>query len=110
MTAWGIKTAGEEIFNASQPTGRFGRPEDVVGLSLFLASPASAHVTGSHTILDGGSRFSSRIAPTAKLWVFHVAVDVLLLYQVVFNADTRFGRRVHQSGSSEFPCVHANKY
>ncbi|EKM76446.1 hypothetical protein AGABI1DRAFT_115784 [Agaricus bisporus var. burnettii JB137-S8] len=67
MTAWGIKTAGEEIFNASQPTGRFGRPEDVVGLSLFLASPASAHVTGSHTILDGGSRFSSRIAPTAKL-------------------------------------------
>lgn len=67
MTAWGLKTAGEEAFNAIQPTGRYGRPEDVVGLSLFLGSPASAHVTGSHIILDGGSRYSRRIAPAAKL-------------------------------------------
>lgn len=57
MTAFGLRTAGEEAFNANQPTGRFGKPEDIAGLALFLASPASAHITGTHTLLDGGSRY-----------------------------------------------------
>jgi len=57
MTAFGIKTAGEEAFVAAQPTGRFGMPSDMAGLVLWLTSPASAHVTGSHTIIDGGSRY-----------------------------------------------------
>lgn len=59
MTAFGLRTAGEEIFESVQPTGRFGRPEDMAGLALFLASPASAHVTGTHTIIDGGARYNS---------------------------------------------------
>ncbi|PPQ96450.1 hypothetical protein CVT26_005122 [Gymnopilus dilepis] len=68
MTAYGLKTAGEEAFNAGQPTGRFGQPSDIAGLALFLASPASAHVTGTHTLLDGGSRYlHHRIAPALKL-------------------------------------------
>jgi NAD(P)-dependent dehydrogenase (short-subunit alcohol dehydrogenase family) len=67
MTAWGLRTTGEEIVNATQPTGRFGRPEDVVGLTLFLGSSASAHVTGSHIIVDGGARYSRGIASTPKL-------------------------------------------
>ncbi|KAF9481353.1 NAD(P)-binding protein [Pholiota conissans] len=68
MTAFGLKTAGEEAFNAGQPTGRFGAPSDIAGLALFLASPASAHITGTHTLLDGGSRFTRHaIAPSLKL-------------------------------------------
>ncbi|KAF8959741.1 hypothetical protein BDZ97DRAFT_1836782 [Flammula alnicola] len=68
MTAFGLKTAGEEAFNAGQPTGRFGAPSDIAGLALFLASPASAHITGTHTLLDGGSRFTRHsIAPVLKL-------------------------------------------
>jgi len=68
MTAFGLRKAGEDVFNANQPTGRFGKPEDVAGLALFLASPASAHITGTHTILDGGARYQRRdIASTAKL-------------------------------------------
>ncbi|XP_006458711.1 hypothetical protein AGABI2DRAFT_190918 [Agaricus bisporus var. bisporus H97] len=58
LTAFGLQTAGEEAFNSNQPTGRVGRPEDIAGLALFLASPASAHVTGTHTILDGGARYN----------------------------------------------------
>ncbi|KAF9460870.1 hypothetical protein BDZ94DRAFT_1323714 [Collybia nuda] len=68
MTAWGFRTVGDENFAAAQPTGRFGMPQDVAGLSLFLASPASAHVTGTHTLLDGGARYKTAgIIATTKL-------------------------------------------
>jgi NAD(P)-dependent dehydrogenase (short-subunit alcohol dehydrogenase family) len=84
MTAFGIKSYGEEAFNAGQPTGmfwylqghmyaklfqgRYGAPSDIAGLALFLSSPAAAHITGTHTLLDGGSRFSRHsIAPALKL-------------------------------------------
>jgi NAD(P)-dependent dehydrogenase (short-subunit alcohol dehydrogenase family) len=68
MTAFGLKTAGEEAFTRNQPTGRFGAPSDIAGLALFLASPAAAHITGTHTLLDGGSRYVHHgIAPALKL-------------------------------------------
>jgi NAD(P)-dependent dehydrogenase (short-subunit alcohol dehydrogenase family) len=37
------------------PAGRLGRPEDVRGLALFLASDASAWVTGAIIPMDGGN-------------------------------------------------------
>jgi len=68
MTAFGFKTVGDKNFASMQPTGRFGMPEDIAGLTLFLTSPASAHITGTHILLDGGARFgSSRITPQVKL-------------------------------------------
>jgi NAD(P)-dependent dehydrogenase (short-subunit alcohol dehydrogenase family) len=33
---------------------RIGFPEDMYGLALFLASPASAYITGQEIIVDGG--------------------------------------------------------
>lgn len=36
------------------PTGRWGRPEDIAGAALFLASPASDYVTGHILAVDGG--------------------------------------------------------
>lgn len=36
------------------PMGRLGRPEDLVGPTLFLASPASAYVTGQILHVNGG--------------------------------------------------------
>jgi 2-deoxy-D-gluconate 3-dehydrogenase len=36
------------------PTGRWGRPEDIAGAALFLASPASDYVTGQILAVDGG--------------------------------------------------------
>ncbi|KAF5386688.1 hypothetical protein D9615_002058 [Tricholomella constricta] len=70
MTAFGIQTAGEDAFAAGQPTGacRMGSPYDMAGLALFLASPASAHITGTHTLLDGGARYGrAGITATVKL-------------------------------------------
>lgn len=36
------------------PLGRIGRPEDVSGAALYLASPAAALVTGASLLVDGG--------------------------------------------------------
>lgn len=36
------------------PAGRWGRPEDIAGAAVFLASPAAAYVHGSVLAVDGG--------------------------------------------------------
>jgi NAD(P)-dependent dehydrogenase (short-subunit alcohol dehydrogenase family) len=36
------------------PMHRVGFPEDMAGLTLFLASPASGYLTGQQIIIDGG--------------------------------------------------------
>lgn len=40
----------------SLPAGRFGVPEEVANLALYLASPASDFVTGAVFTIDGGQR------------------------------------------------------
>ena len=44
---------------AHMPLRRFGEPEDVAGLALFLASPASDYVTGAVFLVDGGLNIAS---------------------------------------------------
>jgi len=39
---------------AQTPMGRFGRDPDIVGAAVFLASPASAYMTGQSVTVDGG--------------------------------------------------------
>jgi NAD(P)-dependent dehydrogenase (short-subunit alcohol dehydrogenase family) len=36
------------------PMHRVGWPDDIKGLALFLASPASAYITGQEILIDGG--------------------------------------------------------
>jgi 3-oxoacyl-[acyl-carrier protein] reductase len=45
-----------KIFMDHTPLGRTGKPEDVVGPAIFLASDLSAYVTGSIVMADGGYR------------------------------------------------------
>jgi len=45
-----------KIFMDHTPLGRAGRPEDIVGPAIFLASDLAAYVTGSIVMADGGYR------------------------------------------------------
>jgi NAD(P)-dependent dehydrogenase (short-subunit alcohol dehydrogenase family) len=45
-----------KIFLDHTPLGRAGKPEDIVGPALFLASDLSSYVTGSIVMADGGYR------------------------------------------------------
>lgn len=48
-----------EQVNARTPAGRIGQPVDIAGLALWLASPASAFVTGATFVADGGVTLGS---------------------------------------------------
>jgi NAD(P)-dependent dehydrogenase (short-subunit alcohol dehydrogenase family) len=54
MMAHRIATEGDSIRD-NNPLGRFGEPEDVAGVALFLGSRASAYTTGAVVPCDGGS-------------------------------------------------------
>jgi 2-keto-3-deoxy-L-fuconate dehydrogenase len=41
-------------FIARQPMGRFGKPEEIAALALYLASDESAFTTGQIHVIDGG--------------------------------------------------------
>jgi NAD(P)-dependent dehydrogenase (short-subunit alcohol dehydrogenase family) len=41
------------------PLGRIGEPDEVAGMAVFLASPASGFVTGQALVVDGGLTVSS---------------------------------------------------
>jgi NAD(P)-dependent dehydrogenase (short-subunit alcohol dehydrogenase family) len=43
-----------EQVRKSIPFGRFGTPEEVARVVVFIASPAASWITGTHIIVDGG--------------------------------------------------------
>jgi 2-keto-3-deoxy-L-fuconate dehydrogenase len=42
------------------PLGRFGTPEDVANLVLFLASEEASWITGGTYVIDGGASIARR--------------------------------------------------
>jgi len=68
MTAFGFSKHGEDTMALGQPMGRVGNARDMGGLALFLCSPAGAHVTGQHIMLDGGATLAAgQFSPATRL-------------------------------------------
>ena len=50
-----VPEAQQHLIPTWVPLGRFGMPDDIAGVALFLASELSAFVTGTTVHADGGS-------------------------------------------------------
>ena len=55
-TAWGLFETGckKPFVIVHTPMAEFGRPEDLIGTCIWLASDASGFVTGTVIPIDGG--------------------------------------------------------
>jgi NAD(P)-dependent dehydrogenase (short-subunit alcohol dehydrogenase family) len=55
MTEWLLSDpAAKELRLARNPSGRFGKPEDIVNCGIYLASDESTWTNGAVIVLDGG--------------------------------------------------------
>ncbi|SMY08880.1 SDR family NAD(P)-dependent oxidoreductase [Flavimaricola marinus] len=55
LTAGGLSAPGvRDRVRAQIPLGRIGRPDDIAGAAVFLASQAAGYITGQMLYVDGG--------------------------------------------------------
>jgi NAD(P)-dependent dehydrogenase (short-subunit alcohol dehydrogenase family) len=55
LTEWLLKDAeAKRVRLARNPTGRFGKPEDIVNAGIYLASDESSWTNGAAIVIDGG--------------------------------------------------------
>ena len=59
MMAYTLSKFQDKIENEN-PLGSIGRPTDMAGLALYLASPASKYMTGQVIAIDGGRHLGAR--------------------------------------------------
>ena len=54
LRQWELEPELKDYFESRTPLGRLAEPVDIVGAAVYLASPASAMVTGQILAVDGG--------------------------------------------------------
>ncbi len=46
--------SAHDMTAAATPTGRYGNPEEVANVVMYLCSDFAGHITGTHIVIDGG--------------------------------------------------------
>jgi NAD(P)-dependent dehydrogenase (short-subunit alcohol dehydrogenase family) len=54
------------------PLGRFGAPDDIGQLSVFLASPLASYITGARVVADGGQNL-----PGSGAWTQSIVAEMM---------------------------------
>lgn len=62
-----IRAVGEDALAGSTELGRIGRPHDMAGAVVYLASPAAAWVTGAQIVVDGGCIVRPQLSMASRL-------------------------------------------
>ncbi|MCK5425179.1 MAG: SDR family oxidoreductase, partial [Emcibacter sp.] len=44
----------KQLFEERIPLGRVGKPGDIAGVAVFLASPEASYINGAEILVDGG--------------------------------------------------------
>jgi len=52
---------GVKALEEQSPNGRLGKPEDIAGLVVFLASRAGSHINGAVIVSDGGAVLKGKL-------------------------------------------------
>ena len=65
------------------PMGRLGRPDELNGLAVFLASDASAFVTGAEVLVDVSLYFISRCGDGSERFLLILCARVLVFRAVM---------------------------
>lgn len=55
------KAGGVKAMEDHSPNRRLGKPEDIAGLVVFLASRAASHLNGATITTDGGSHLKGKL-------------------------------------------------